>query len=378
MHLAITTPFLEAKGGVERVVLKIAEHFDASIHVVRYDANSTFPEFKNLDVHVHHNAFGKLPLGNRIGNAIEAGSIFYNLKLDKSNDYDIINAHQTPSEWIRNNNSPVLWYCHSPNREAFDLYQWRMKQRNPLQKTIFWAAIQAFKRFEFQTVPKIEYIFTNSKNSQGRIKKYLKRDAEILYPGVDVERFECKDYGKFFFYPSRITPEKRMELAIEAFRIFSKKNKGWKLIIAGALSNRPEHQKYFTQLKQMAGSGSGVEFRTNVPDSELLGLYARCFAIIYTPLNEDLGLAPLEGFASSKACIAINEGGPRETVLDGIDGFLVSGAEEMAEKMCMLVARPELAEEMGRKGREKVETQFTWKRFLKRFEEKTDDLLQLL
>lgn len=370
MRLAIVTPFLESMGGVDRVVLKIAQHFDATIHAVRYNPNNTFPEFQNLDVQVHSSPLGRLPLGKRVSTAIEAGDVFYNLKLK---DYDVVNAHQTPSEWARNHNSPMIFYCHSPNREAFDLYEYRMRKRNPLQKAVFWSSIKAFKYFEFKTVPKIEYVFTNSKNSQARIKKYLKRESEVLYPGIDNENFKCKDYEKFFFYPSRIVPEKRIEFAIDAFKRFSKDNPDWKLIIAGSVSGRKEHAEYLDGLKEMA-AGSRIEFRINLTDPELLDLYSRCFSVLYSPINEDFGLAPLEGFASSKPCIAVNEGGPKETIEDGVDGFLVNNPEEMAERMDMLAKQPELAQEMGRKGRKKVETDFTWKRFLTRFEEKALEL----
>jgi len=372
MRLLVVTPFLETHGGMERVVLKIASHFDARIHCLRYNPEGTFEEFRGLDIEVAKPGFlSRLPMGRRVSSAIEAGSHFYNVKLK---DYDLINAHQTPSEWIRNRNSPVVWYCHSPNREAFDLYDWRMSQRGPLQKAAFWPSIEAFRILEARTVPKIEYIFTNSRNTQGRIRQYLHRDSEVLHPGVDVERFSCSDYGKFFLYPSRIVPEKRIEFALEAFEIFRKSNPGWNLVIAGSVSQRPEHQAYLAKLKSAAGKG--VEFRTNIPEKELLGLYSRCGAILYTPINEDFGIVPLEAFASSKPCIAVNEGGPKETVEDGVDGFLVGNPGEMAQRMAQLAGRPELMEEMGRRGRKKAETKFTWKLFLDRFGEKAEELIK--
>jgi len=374
MRLLVVTPFLETHGGMERVVLKIASHFDARIHCLRYNPEGTFEEFRGLDIEVARPGFlSRLPVGRRVSSAIEAGSHFYNVRLK---DYDLVNAHQTPSEWIRNRNSPVVWYCHSPNREAFDLYDWRMSQRGPLQKAAFWPSIEAFRIIEARTVPKIEYIFTNSKNTQGRISHYLHRESEVLHPGVELERFSCSDYGKFFLYPSRIVPEKRIEFALDAFDRFSKSNpdSGWKLVVAGSVSDRPEHRKYFACLKGMGVAN--VEFRSNISEEELLGLYSRCGAILYTPINEDFGIVPLEAFASSKPCIAVNEGGPKETVEDGVDGFLVNSTDEMAQRMAQLAERPELLEEMGRRGRKKAETKFTWKRFLDRFGEKAEELIK--
>ncbi len=369
MRLAIVVPSLETFGGSERVVLKIAQHFNAKIYVIRYNANTTYPEFKNLDIEVVGSAFGKIPFLKRLTSAIEAGKVFYDLKLS---DYDLINAHQSPSEFARNYNAPMLWFNYTPNREAFDLYEWRMKRRGIVQKVLCWAAIKAFRHLEFKIVPKIEYIFTISKNSQARIKKYLYRDSEVLYPGIDAKEFYCKDYEKFFFYPSRIVPEKEIEYAIDAFKIFSAKNKNWKLVIAGSVSESPTHKTYFEKIKSMADER--INIIPNVSDEKLKELYARCYAVLYTPINEDLGLVPLEAMAAKKPCIARNEGGPKETITTGEDGFLVNTPEEMAQKMLLLAKRPELAEEMGKQGCRKITKKFTWKRFLKRFEEKANEL----
>lgn len=382
MRLVIATPFLETKGGMERVVLKIAERFDARIHCLSYDRENTFEGFQKLAIETPKpSLLSKIPIGKRIFSAMDAGNHFYGVKLDPKG-FDLINTHQTPSEWIRNKNSPVIWYCHTPNREAFDLYEWRMKRRNPLSRAMFWASIQAFKRFEFQTVPKIEYLFTNSRNSQDRIKRYLKRDAEVLHPGVELSKFSCKSFDNFFFYPSRITPEKEIEYAIESFKLFKKRassasmpeSKDWKLVIAGGLSKRPEHQEYLKRLRSMCDDSISIE--TNISEEHLLDLYARCYAVLYTPVNEDFGIVPLEAFASSKPCIARNEGGPRETVTDRQDGFLINSVFEMSERMEQLAKSPDQCRIMGKQGRKKVETSFTWDVFLNRFEAKAKEIVE--
>ncbi|MFN7991566.1 MAG: glycosyltransferase, partial [Candidatus Micrarchaeia archaeon] len=233
--------------------------------------------------------------------------------------------------------------------------------------------IEAFKQLEFRTVPKIEYIFTNSRNSQDRIKKFLKRDSEILYPGVDASRFSSRPAERYFFYPSRIAPEKELEFAIEAFKLFSKREAGWKLVIAGGLSRRPEHQAYLKRIRSLCTPEISIE--TNISEERLLDLYSRCSSVLYTPVNEDFGIVPLEAMASGKPCIARNEGGPRETVIDGTDGYLVGSVWEMSEKMSLISKNPDKAERMGKAGRTKVGRDFTWDRFLKRFSEKTAEIV---
>jgi len=373
MRLAIAHPFLYTKGGAERVVLKVAQHFNAKVYCSIYHPEATFPEFKNLDVEVIPSKVGPFfsPFPKRARDAAIAGIKFYSLKLD---DYDVVNAQGTPSEWIRNRNSPVVWYCFSPNREAFDLYNWRMSKRNVFQKALYRSFIEPYRRIEFSLVPKIEHILTLSKVTKARLKKYLKVDSEILYPGVEYEKFHCKDYKKYFFYPSRIAPEKRFELAIEAFKKFRAKtrDKSWKLVIAGALiHDRPDHVEYYEKIKKKLGNYG--EIKLNLSTEEITELYANCFSVLFTPIDEDFGLIPLEAMSSCKPCIAVNQGGPAEIIKDGENGFLVSEdasklAAEMAAKMKFLAENENITEEMGKKGRRYVEKNFNWNKFFDRFE----------
>lgn len=365
MKLAIAHPFLRLRGGAEKVVLKVAQHFNAKVYCSIYEPEKTFQEFKDVDIEVMESRLWSLAslLPMRIGTAAVAGQQFYRKKLE---DYDAVNAQGTPSEWIRNKNCPVIWYCFSPNREAFDLYEWRMSRRGIFQRALYWSFIQPYRSIEFSVVPKIEHIFAISGNVRERIKKYLGRNSEILMPGVDYQEFHAGSFRKYFFYPSRIAPEKNFEMAIEAFKKFKKEKGGsWKLIIAGSLdSERMEHVSYYRKIKRMiAGYG---EIRLNVPEAELKKLYSECFSALFTPFNEDFGLIPLEAMSSYKPCIAINQAGPSEIVKDGENGFLVNSPTEMAIRMQTLAENPALAEEMGKKGRKYVEKNFNWNDFLER------------
>jgi glycosyltransferase involved in cell wall biosynthesis len=375
MRLAIAHPFLHTRGGAEKVVLKIAQRFDAKIFCSEYDKHKTYPAFAEVDIevlphgHIKH-LFKLFP--KRARDAAIAGSQFWGWKAP--DEFDIVNAQGTPSEWVRHCNSPVAWYCHSPNREAFVLYEWRQKRRNIAERAVYHSFVQMYKHFEFQTVPKIEHIFANSETTKGRIAKFLHRkDAEVLHPGVDCKEFECKGYERFFFYPSRIVPEKRFELAIEAFQKFKKtrkKSERWKLVLAGALhQGNAHHVDYYKKLAELASADQDIEFLLDITDKKLNDLYARCYSVLYTPIHEDFGIVPLEAFASRKPVLAWNEGGPREIVQEGKNGYLVNNTNELAAKMAYLADRPKLAEQMGKEGRKRAERDFSWEKFLKRFGE---------
>ena len=363
MKLILLQPYLNLRGGVERVILKVAEHYDAPIYTLEYNNKSTFPEFSKLDIRI----IGKdVPLADKLpyraSQGMRYGYNFYNMKIKE--DYDVLNPHISPSEWIRHKNERVLWYCHTPPREVYDLYEARMQNRSYKEKLVYAALVGTYKLIAKKITKNIESIATNSNTTCERIKKYYGLDANVINPGIDAKDFYNDGDGKYFLYPSRILPSKRQDYVISAFSQFTKrsKRKKYKLIIAGTLSRDPEYQKYFEKLKAMSNM-LDVSFRTNVSDAELKKLYANCSAVLFAAMNEDYGFIPLEAMASSKPIIAVNEGGPCETIANGKTGFLVNSTLEMAERMLEISDDKNAAERMGKEGMKRVELKYSWEAF---------------
>ena len=127
VKLVITQANLILKGGAEEVVLEIAKHYNAKVYTAEYDRESTFGEYRDIDIEVIGN--GMRSGGSRMKQGISYASAFYNFKVKE--DYDVLNAHIAPSHWVSNKNERVLWYCHTPLREIYDLYSYRMALRKP-------------------------------------------------------------------------------------------------------------------------------------------------------------------------------------------------------------------------------------------------------
>ncbi len=368
MKILLVQPYLNLKGGVERVILNIARHYDAPIYTLEYDKKATFNGFEDLDIRIigrNVPISGLLP--HRASQGMRYGYNFYNMKIDE--DYDVINAHISPSEWIRHKNRRVLWYCHTPPREVYDLYETRMQYRPTREKFIYAAMAKVYKVVANRVVRNIEEIATNSNVTRDRINEYFYRDATVINPGIDAKHFHMGSDGKYFLYPSRILVNKRQEYVINAYRHFVSmtKRKDIRLVIAGTLSNDPEHMVYYSRIKKLA-HGLNISIIPNIDDSELRSLYSHATAVLFAAMNEDYGIVPLEAMASGKPVISVDEGGPRETILEGKTGFLVNSELEMAKKMKIIVDDRSLAHELGRNGRRRIEKNYTWGTFFKKFD----------
>ena len=183
----------------------------------------------------------------------------------------------------------------------------------------------------------------------------------LSYPGVDVaDAPDRVAYEPFLLVPGRISWTKNIQLAVEAF-----KRAGlpapWRLVIAGFVDQKS--QTYLAELKRLAGDHARIEFVRDPSDEKLNQLYRDAYAVLFTPLNEDWGIVPLEGMLRSKPIIANARGGPAESVQDGVTGWLLQpDAGQWAELLRTLPARAAEVREMGRQARIRVE-RYDWSRF---------------
>lgn len=372
MKMLVLQPYLNLMGGVDRVILEIARHYDAKIYTLEYDRKGAFPEYAGMDIEVvkPRTALARL-LPYRASQGLTYGYGFYRMRI--AEDYDVLNPHISPSEWIRHRNERVLWYCHTPPREVYDLYQARMQGRSARDKLVYAAMAKSYKFIAGRVVRRIEAIATNSNTTNARIVRYFNRSASVINPGIDAKGYQDNGDERFFLCPSRITPNKRQGYAIDAFKRFARRGAAgrsrqrYRLVIAGAVSKDPEHAAYLRKLRDEA-RGARVEILENVKEGELRSLYSRCSAVLFAAVNEDYGFIPLEAMASGKPVVSVNEGGPTETIEDGKTGFLVNSAQEMAKRMGYLAEHPSLAGRMGRDGRRRVESAYTWRAFFEKFD----------
>jgi glycosyltransferase involved in cell wall biosynthesis len=323
MKIAIFHDYFGAIGGGERIVLIMAKILDADIITTDTDA------LRKMDSHVRIISLGPTPKYRGI-KQVAACLKFY--LCDFSADYDFFIFSGNWAHYAAHRHHPNIWYCHTPVRAFYDLYDIFLKRLDKLSRQGFriWSYIQ--RKLDQQSVANVEMIIANSKNVQGRIRKTYGRDADIIYPPVETSRFHTIDYEDFWLSVNRIYPEKRIELQIDVFRNLPEE----KLIIAGGYAAGDHTTGYLKKLQRQLPPN--VTMVGEVSDPELLRLYATCKGFICTSIDEDFGLTPLEAMASGKPVVAVDEGGFRETVTPQT-GMLVEPSQDIIIKAIKTVSR---------------------------------------
>uniref|UniRef100_UPI0018DFA5B3 glycosyltransferase family 4 protein n=1 Tax=Neoroseomonas rubea TaxID=2748666 RepID=UPI0018DFA5B3 len=187
--------------------------------------------------------------------------------------------------------------------------------------------------------------------------------ARILYPGIDVARIgPGRPAEAYFLVAGRIMWTKNLPLALEAFARAKPRLPGWRLVLAGMVDDKS--RAHAEALMARGREIGDVEFRIGATDAEMRDLYEGCGALLFTAFNEDWGLTPIEAMAAGRPVVAVDRGGPRESVVHGATGFLVADdPDAFAARMVELARDPALCERLGAAGRERARL-FTWDAFV--------------
>jgi glycosyltransferase involved in cell wall biosynthesis len=206
-------------------------------------------------------------------------------------------------------------YCHTPTRYYWSDYaQYRQSTGfgilSPLVRLVMPQMIEKMRIWDFAAAQRVDAFVANSNYVKQRIAKYYRRDATVINPPIQADRFKAGDAErKGFVVVSRLIPYKRIDLAVRAC---TEMNLPLSVIGDGSEMDR---------LKAMAGST--VKFLGRGDDEQVSQAYASAQAFIFTA-EEDFGLTPLEAMAAGTPVIAYGKGGATETVIEGKTGTFFS------------------------------------------------------
>ena len=204
-----------------------------------------------------------------------------------------------------------LCYCHSPMRYLWDQYHVYKSGAGVVGKLAMPIFASGLRQWDVTSAARVDGFIANSAHVANRIRKYWRRNADVIFPPVAVEDFspvKSDQVEDYYLWVGELVGYKKPDLMVEAFN-----KSGKKLVVVGG----PDKTR--KRLKKSANSN--IRFLGKVDFDTMKHHMARCKALIF-PGEEDFGIVPVEVMASGRPVIAYGRGGAQDTVIDGKTGVL--------------------------------------------------------
>ncbi|KAJ4428811.1 hypothetical protein ANN_25804 [Periplaneta americana] len=280
--------------------------------------------------------------------------------------------------------SKILFYCHFPDQ--------LLSQPGSTLKSLYRAPLNWLEEI---TTGMAHKVLVNSKFTASVFRntfKSLKIVPDVLHPTMNTDFFDNTEPHQInevllmelptdsflFLSINRYERKKNLKLALDALSELKRKlsDKEWSrvyLVMAGGYDVRVnENVEHYAELVSHAnrlGLTDKVTFLKSPSDIEKISLLYHCHCLVYTPPNEHFGIVPLEAMHASKPVIAANSGGPTETVVDGVTGFLCDLIpEHFADAMMKYVQDEEMRLKFGEAGKERMKALFSFTAFSNQLE----------
>lgn len=249
--------------------------------------------------------------------------------------YDVVvsSSHAVAKGVLTGPGQVHVSYVHSPMRYAWDLQHQYLREAG-LERGLKGAytrwLLHRLRLWDRASAAGVDVIVGNSAYIAERIRKTWRRDALVIHPPVDLDRFALqREKQDHYLIASRMVPYKRVELVAEAFR----RMPGRRLLIVGDGPNMPE-------VRRAAAGAPNIEILGRVETPELVRLTQAARAAVFAA-EEDFGIATVEAQACGTPVIAFGKGGACDIVRPGETGLLFP--EQTAESLAAAVEAFEAA-----------------------------------
>ncbi len=184
--------------------------------------------------------------------------------------------------------------------------------------------------------------FCPSKDTKEDLVKHGVKNVELWGRGIDTKAFDpnkrdrmlkrkyCKHNEALLLYVGRVSPEKELELLLDAAKLLNHKKVKYKLVIVGDGPSRKQFESLGIENVIYAGYKSGIELQTYYASSDIF---------TFPSSSETYGNVILEAMASGLAVVSPYSGGIKENLIDGYNGlaFEAGNYDDMANKIVNLI-----------------------------------------
>ncbi len=325
MRVALAHDHLNQAGGAERVLAELHARYPAApVFTLLRDRSQLGGFGSGWDV--RESFLRRLPGGERffkwylwlMPTAVEC--------LDVT-DYDVVisSCSALIKGLVVKPETTHVCYCHTPTRYLWsDTHSYASELPLPrLVKRLLPLVLTYLRQWDYLAAQRVDRFVANSRFVAQRIRKYYRREAEVIYPPVATELFGApREPGDYFVLLSRLRPYKRVDLAIRAFNKL-----GMPLKVIGSGEQEAELR---------TAAKPNIEFLGQVDDATKARYLAGARALIF-PQEEDFGITAVESLAAGRPVIAYRAGGALEILEDGVTGRFF--AEQSWESLADAVIR---------------------------------------
>lgn len=229
--------------------------------------------------------------------------------------YDLIisSSHAVAKGVIIHPHQIHIAYIYSPMRYAWDLMYEHDHLKvfgTGLKRLLLKRWLHKMRIWDYVSAQRPDALIADSFFIQKRIKKCWAREAQVIYPPVELDKcIFSHEKENYYITMSRLVPYKRIDLIVEAFNQMPEK----KLIIIGKGIE-------YNSLKKK--SKKNIEFKGFLEENEAMLLISKAKAFIFMA-KEDFGITPLEASACGTPVLAFGSGGASETVIHKRTGLHV-------------------------------------------------------
>ena len=200
-----------------------------------------------------------------------------------------------------------ICYCHAPFRYAWHEQARALEEVPAPLRPLLRLQLAWMRRWDLRASRRVDSYIANAEITRQRIRRFYGREATVIHPPVETNRFSPGEPGDALLVVSEIVRHKRLHVALEAAR---RAHAPIRIVGSG-----PDHAA-------LSAAYPEAEFLGRASDEDLAGLYASARAVIVAGV-EEFGITAVEAQAAGRPVIAAAAGGALETVLDGETGRLV-------------------------------------------------------
>ncbi len=208
-----------------------------------------------------------------------------------------------------------LCYCFTPMRYAWTFHD-EYLGAGSLKQALARPVLGALREWDRKVAGRVDRFVAISQHVRKRIEKFYGREADVVYPPVDVEFYTPAAPAterSFDLIVSALVPYKRVDLAVRAYARL-----GFPLKVVGTGTETDALRKL---------AGPHTEFLGWQSNADIRDLYRACRLLVF-PGEEDFGIVPLEAQACGRPVVAYGRGGALETIVDGRTGVFFDEQSE--------------------------------------------------